>query len=649
MNKNVVAISIEKIQRYIYSVLDDRDVVVQKDSMTLNSIIAASNTVSKKIDNIINSRFSIKKADEILRISGEMIFTTEKCEKEILNILDEIFKEIYLKYSGKIFLNYIIFRYKDTCKKIDIIKGSIKQLKKNKSKTNIIFRNNDILFKISEVKKVDIEYKEGLPDYKNIYVDNMDLLVDYKNTEENGTNGKIAIIKADLNNLGQFFMESKDYEEYSKISNYLKKIISLKYLAKKLKEGNLSGKVLPIYVAGDDIFYAVKIDAILQTVEMLKNIVEEMNDRLKSISTQNNIGLSLAVGCVFVNNHQPVRYYRDEVEEQLSKIKTEMKVKKSSQKAVLGLRILDNEFYFYKKGVQGENDLNRFIKEFYDLKFLMYEGILTNSFIYKLIYNIENVNDIKNKNNEKILMNLVLHYLRPVIGLSEKSIYEMILKHYFLNMLLKDNKTKRYTKVNHEERKFLASNVNDKLLPMLKLIAMLLDEKYYSDLSKEDKYEYKGNIFKVDDIKSNLFNKPLNYLSENSTELTKIFLGKEKKGEKTLYTKINIDKGTLFKCKKLMDRGKRDLIYNVIENSLKIKKNKESDDNLLKSKYIKDVSVEKNRINHLINNAENDWIDEVIVYYEYLEQRKEYLINTDYKKELKKYNAKNLNKNSKKQ
>ena len=88
MNKNVVAISIEKIQRYIYSVLDDRDVVVQKDSMTLNSIIAASNTVSKKIDNIINSRFSIKKADEILRISGEMIFTTEKCEKEILNILD---------------------------------------------------------------------------------------------------------------------------------------------------------------------------------------------------------------------------------------------------------------------------------------------------------------------------------------------------------------------------------------------------------------------------------------------------------------------------------------------------------------------------------------------------------------------------------
>lgn len=632
MNKNIVAISIEKIQKYIYSVLDDRDVVIQKDKGTLSSIIAASNTVSSQINKIIDERLMIKKEDEILRISGKLIFTTEKSEKEILDILDEIFKYVYLKYSGKIFLNYI-YQHDSNLGQREIIEKSIEELKKNSSKRDIILRNSDALFRINEVRKFTIEDKEGLPDYTNVYVDDMDSLVDYKNIEENGTNGKIAIVKADINNLGQFFTEAKTYDEYIRISDYLKKTISLEYFAEKLRESRLFKKVLPIYIAGDDIFYAVKMDAVLQTVKVLKKMVEEMN---KKISKNTNNTLSLAVGCVFVNNHQPIRYYRDVVEEELSIIKNKMKADDSLKKStILGLKILENTFYFYKEGYKGENTLNKFIREIADLKFLMHKKALTNSFMYKLIYDIEHEKD------KKKAMNLVLHHLRPVIGLSENFIYDMLLKHYFLSFLVEDKNDEK-AKEKQKERKFLSDNINKKLLPRLKLIAMLLDEKYYRNSLKGegDNCKYRGNIFKAEDIKTNLFNRPLNYLSDNSTKLTKLFLGKEKHSGKTLYKKLKIDKGTLFKCKKLIDSGKSELVYDVLLNNLRIKAIEEFDDNLSESKHIKDFSIQKEELDNLIKAAPNDWIDEVIIYYEYIEQRKEYFVNKAYKEALKKYKAK---------
>lgn len=631
MNKNIVIISIEKIQKYICSVLDERDVVIQKDKGTLSSIIAASNTVSSQINKIIDEKLIIKKEDVILRISGKLIFITKKSEKELLCILDEIFKYAYLKYSGKVFLNYKLFSYDSNLNKRAIIKKALEELKKNSPKRDIILRNSDALFRINEVKKFTTEYKEGLPDYMNVYLDDMDSLVDYKNIAEDGTNGKIAIIKADINNLGQFFMEAETYGEYIRVSDYLKKTISLEYFAEKLRESRLSKKVLPIYIAGDDIFYAVKMDAVLQTVEVLKKMVEEIN---KNISQNTNNKLSLAVGCVFVNNHQPIRYYKDVVEEELSIIKNKMKTD-DSLKTILGLRILDNDFYFYKEKNKENNNLDKFIKEISDLKFLMYKRALTNSFMYKLIYDIEHEKD------EKKAMNLVLHHSRPVIGLSKNFIYDMILKHYFLSFLVEDKKDKK-AKGKQKERKFLSDNINKKLLPRLKLIAMLLDEKYYSNSSdgEETNCEYRGDIFKAEDIKTNLFNRPLNYLSDNSTELAKLFLGKEKDCGETLYKKLKIDKGTLFKCKKLIDREKSELVYDVIVNNLNIKAVEESDNSLLKNKYIKDFSIKRGEFDNLIKTAPNDWIDEVIIYYEYIEQRKEYFINKTYQEALKEYKAK---------
>ncbi len=657
MSKYVVAISVEKIQKYIYSILDDRDVIKQRDKGTLKSIIVASNAVYSQIDKIIKKEFTIKEENKILWISGKFIFTTETNEEGIKSILNEIFRDVYLKYSGNIFLNYALLEYDQVNGKFEAIKKSIEKLKKNTLKTRLILQNHDILFEMNKVKKLTVEDKDELPDYMNVYVGDMDSLVDYKDTEKDGTNGKIAIVKADINDLGQFFMENKDYDRYIRVSNYFKGTISLEYFAKKLKERNLCKKVLPIYIAGDDIFYAVKIDAVLDTIKVLKEIIEAINEELKKILPNHKNGLSLAVGCVFVNNHQPIRYYRDAVEKELSTIKNKMKDDNSLKKTtILGLKILDSELYFYKKGYKENNNLNIFIREISDLKWLIYhKRFLTNSFMYKLIYGIEHAKDKKNK------MNFVLHHLRPVLGLSENFIYDMLLKHYFLSFLTedkkhnKDNTPKREKEQN--ERKFLPENIDKKLLPRLKLIAMLLDEKYNSrslvGVQDDNKYKYEGNLFKVKSIKANLFNRPLNYLSDNRTNLTKLFLekvtlNKGEDDEETLYKKLRIDKGCLFKCKKLIDSGKSDLVFDVIQNNISIKKVEESDDNLPTSKHIKDFSTERDKFDELVKVAPNDWIDEVIIYYEYVEQRKRYSIEkSDFEKELRKYKPRNTTTNKK--
>lgn len=660
MDKIIVAISIEKIQKYIYGVLDDRDLITQKDSGTLSSIVKASHTVSDQINQSLDKMEWLKFAERILDISGKRIFVSTQDKVGILKDLDEMFRDIYKQYRGKIFLNYTVFPYDEAWDEIVIIKEATRRLKESQSKTNIILRNSDVLFGFYEVGKLTKDHKEfqsyQVPDdLKRVFVADMDSLVDYKHIED-GTNGKIAIVKADINNLGQFFASCISYEEYIKISDLLKDKISLAYFAQKLEKEGLVTKIFPIYVAGDDIFYAVKIDSVIQSVVALRNIIDDINREIAELAPNQTGTFSIAVGCVFVNNHQPIRYYREAVEEQLSIIKNEMKDTRELKKAILGFRVLENHFFLYANGYQGDNNLAAFSKEMLDLDFLRRKGVLTNSFVYGLINYIENGTCNSEKEEMQKVMYSVLYRLRPTTGLSERMLYDMILKHYFLNMLVekrdinRNEKKQGKGKMPHKERKFLECNLKNKLLPKLQLIVMLLDEKYGSKSVDEGNDQYKGSLFRVEDIKSSLFNRPLNYLVELATkresELIKLFIGKEKATDKvtgkdiTVYKKINIDKGCLFKCKKLIEMGKKELVFDVIQNSISIKESINTDiaTEQKKSHYTKDFLQDRNKFYVLIDAEKEDWIDVVIIYYEYLEQRKQYLMNKDYAGELKKYN-----------
>ena len=143
----IVGISVEKIQKYIYQTLDDNRSEIQKDEQTLKEVIKASNTVSSTISKDIEKLFDINK--KILWISGKYIFEVEDIEDKIKEKLKNLFKDIYLKYSGTLLINYVYFEKINLNNKKIIDKVNF-YLKSNDTKRRIIVENNEILFSFQE-------------------------------------------------------------------------------------------------------------------------------------------------------------------------------------------------------------------------------------------------------------------------------------------------------------------------------------------------------------------------------------------------------------------------------------------------------------------------------------------------------------------
>ncbi|EGL38417.1 hypothetical protein HMPREF9126_0078 [Parvimonas sp. oral taxon 110 str. F0139] len=220
----IVGISVEKIQKYIYQTLDDNRSEIQKDEQTLKEVIKASNTVSSTISKDIEKLFDINK--KILWISGKYIFEVEDIEDKIKEKLKNLFKDIYLKYSGTLLINYVYFEKINLNNKEIIDKVNV-DLKSNDTKRRIIVENNDILFSFQEKTNIincninsDNNSNNNLIDYTCVYIKNMDELV---SNDKEGTNGKIAVVKADINNMGEIFSNISDYDTYMKLSLLLEK------------------------------------------------------------------------------------------------------------------------------------------------------------------------------------------------------------------------------------------------------------------------------------------------------------------------------------------------------------------------------------------------------------------------------------------
>ena len=175
---------------------------------------------------------------------------------------------------------------------------------------------------------------------ENVFLTNMDdLVVLDENHETDSSDGKIAVVKADINNLGSIMKEiNDDYNKYLQVSKLLSEKISVDNLREMVIKSKKTGKysigqesekaesgeilkkaILPFYVAGDDIFYTVRINALFESIKVLHNMIKEINQELNKIQGKyGEIELSIAIGVVFVNNHQPVRYYNQMVEKELS-------------------------------------------------------------------------------------------------------------------------------------------------------------------------------------------------------------------------------------------------------------------------------------------------------------------------------------------
>lgn len=635
-----IAIAVEKVQRYIFQVIDKN----QADEKMLRNIISASDNVAKNILKEIETEFNLNDQqsgdkDKILWISGKVVFRSEQPEEEIKIKLKRLYQKIYADYQGDIFLNYVAFSITDYKKdNMEILRQAERLLKESTTKSQVIKDNSEVLFSF---KELDSKYPNQLfedkndKNEKNVFLTNMDdLVVSDINHETDSSDGKIAIVKADINNLGRIMKEINDnYDTYLQVSKLLYKKISMYNLSKmvinsKQPEEELEKTILPFYVAGDDIFYAVRINALFESIKVLHNMIKDINQELKEIQGESGkIELSIAIGAVFVNNHQPIRYYSQLVEKELSVAKKNMKEQKSLN-SVVGISMAGNLFYIYKEGLgHGENDgFFRFCNEVGELKEMMEEKIFTRTSLHNLLMNLETEKD-KDKQ-----MLYALYYLKPNlrtgdIGNTQEN-KELYFKYYLLCHLVEEKRDGK----NGDERYFVPEKINDILIPKLKLILLFLKEQYSDKFGKAEikKYIVLSNEADAADqkrrIRSVMFHKPINHILKviEKNNIESMFFKKDIKG-KVFYKNANFDISMFFRAKKMIESGKKEqvkvmfsrysLTINSQEGSETGKDNQEKE-NVHRLSF-DDIDFAE-RIEKISNTK---WLDRLILLYQYNQQR----------------------------
>lgn len=625
----VIAIAVEKVQRYIFQAIDK----TQADEKTLRNIISASDNVANDILQKIETKFNLGdtqsgEENRILWISGKAVFCCELPREDIKTKLKELYKKIYEDYEGNIFLNYVVFSV-DKIDKIDILRKAEHLLKRNAIKSQVIKDNSELLFNFKELeRKKQSQSFKNLEDKEKVFLTNMDdLVIRDEKHETDSSDGKIAIVKADINNLGRIMKGINDYEEYSYLSKLLAEKISVNTLKKMIeKSENLKKKIVPFYVAGDDIFYAVRINAVFDSIKVLNNMMEDINQEIKRKQNGNNkTELSIAVGVVFVNNHQPIRYYRQMVEKELSQAKEKMKIEKAFQ-AQVGICMAGNLFYIYKKHLGlGENDgFYRFCEEIKELQNLMNEKIFTRTALHKLLINLETEKD-KDKQ-----MLYSLYFLKPNLrtgGISNtEENKELYFKYYWLSQLVEGKRGEG----DKSERYFVPEKINNVLIPKLKLILLFLKETYFNKL-EESKSQQFGYTYIIESrenslsnqngrIRSVMFHKPINYLLNKigKNAIEKLFIKKEFEGKKPLYKTVCFEPTVFYKAKRLMKLGKKEQVLTMFINYNNSFNKKESE----QAKSVHTIDFDEEEFRKRFESQKNiQWLDRLIILFRYNEQR----------------------------
>lgn len=644
----VIAIAVEKVQRYIFQAIDK----TQADEKTLRNIISASDNVANDILEKIETKFNLENMhtgneNKILWISGKVIFRSELAEEEIKTMLKELYQEMYVDYQGYIFLNYVVFSV-DKMDIMNILREAESLLKSNKIKSQVIEDNSEVLFSFKELETTkQNQLLKNPKDKEQVFLTNMDdLVVRDEKHETDSSDGKIAIVKADINNLGRIMETIDNYDEYLQLSKLLSEKISLNNIRKMIEEyngnsGKLIKKMVPFYVAGDDIFYAVRIDALFDSIIILSNLIKDINQGLKiKQSNLNNIELSIAIGVTFVNNHQPIRYYRQIVEKELSKAKINMKTKKSFN-SVVGICMANNLFFIYKEGLGfKENDsFFRFRSELGELKKLMDEKIFTRTALHNLLINLE-----MEKDKEKQML-YSLYFLKPNLRTGEISNVEenkeLYFKYYWLSHLVEDKRDGQ----GRNERYFASKKIANILIPKLKLVLLFLKDNYCLETNTNQYIISSEKASKADQkrrIRSVMFHKPINFLlneiGENAIE--KLFIKKELEEGKWLYKVARFEPAIFYRAKRLMELGKKEQVLKMfIKYNESFNKKESEQEQVLKmfrsdNKNFNEINQERTENVHTIpfdkekifkerfkNADDNAWLDRLIILYQYNQQR----------------------------
>ena len=206
MVQHVVAISVDKVQSFLYYVLEAYIQEDQANSGTLKEIIGSSNLISTQFSQDIgiqgeNGGFSGSIDEELLNCSGMCIFTTLLDKKDIEDKLGRLFRKYYTQFRGQLLLKYVCFE-REGLDKLEAIKKSKVRLRQQECLDQMIAEHRDLLFQFCDVQKQP-QPIDQVTQYPS-FAENINALYS-QDESDNDNHFRIAIIKADLDGMGNLF------------------------------------------------------------------------------------------------------------------------------------------------------------------------------------------------------------------------------------------------------------------------------------------------------------------------------------------------------------------------------------------------------------------------------------------------------------
>ncbi len=493
--KYVVAITFDKVQTFLYDAIHSELQDNQTNKKTLAHIIRSSEFISttlyEKLGMTIGREgiFEIHKDDILLKCSGVCIFKVEIQEEELKNKLKELFQEYYCSYNGTLVMKYIYFEDKDELSEIETINRAKEELKSVKKFNEIIEENKDVLFQFQKVMELLPEDKKEEVNYEN-FVDNIDKLQfqgkNPKNDEEK--KHRIAVIKADLDGMGNLFKNLTNFHEYKTISEILTDRISLRVLnmtvGKYNKKPEKNLKVFPLYMAGDDIFFAVHISDLCAGIEVCKQLLMDINREIKRSLGNDKRQPTLSIGIEITSNLEPIRYYYTRVEEQLSCAKK--RSYKDGETPIIKLSLNGMVYCIYDQKGKFESNQEKkrrkddwyiFLKEARIMKYMMEHEMISTRYFYTLL---EKILDPNIRNDNQKYLNRILYHLLPehCDEKGEKKRIEKLVVYRILKKL-------EYFFIKNRQLKFYRSQ-KELFQKYIQLLLLFTDERFQIAKALED-------------------------------------------------------------------------------------------------------------------------------------------------------------------
>ncbi|CAH1219100.1 hypothetical protein [Paenibacillus sp. JJ-223] len=551
MGQYVVAVSIDKVQSFLYYVLHASEQEKQSNSGTLKTIIESSRLISDQFYQDIgveegSGPFNGHIDKELLKCSGMCVFTTSLSEEQIINNLDALFRSYYMKLSGKLLLKYVFFKKTELKSDSDLL--AIKECKNRLRQTNclnsIIERNREVLFTFHAVPQDDQErdvlmqqsFSEKFPDFSNTINDL------YSESEAvNDNHFRVAVIKADLDGMGDIFNSLNSYETYKQVSELLSEYISMEKLHDQViryqKKDN-TFKLYPLYIAGDDIFFAVPGSKLIDGVNLCQSILNQINTRLEQINSMEGTKLkplSMSIGIDFTFNREPIRYYYERVQEQLDLAKAEGLCFTEHIYDLSCMKISINQFQMYRYRLpevtpnspqerkafeayekefktknENKQQWHHFVSQVKRLQYAMNEGYAAHHFFYGLLDKITN-REIKS--NAVKYSNAVLYHMIPQhLNSNNQKLREaeLLVLESVLKQVIVSNATGR------EGRLCFDENQQMRLENYVRLLLLFSDPRFQMNDEASENNLGQNDIKR---IRSTLFNKTLRYLVDNNLDV----------------------------------------------------------------------------------------------------------------------------------